>query len=938
MAPPSGPGLESSTPRLFSPRPPSAAHPDDFLATIQEAEVSESRPNIFRRMGGKVGKQIRKKHACERAFMCALAVSLLWLTSLVVAKEVTHLFIPVPTMQSVDDSVTLMTDNTKAQRTAYQDCATRVAEVCEADFNADTTAESSRLAAVQSAIEEHIASIKSEVVYCSQAYLNATNIFNAYSNSNSYVSSTGAICSQYSFSEFLSSETNTANAVQDLESYKGASDAQVEDLNNQIGARAAYDLEFMNNKTNGLFAEVGASLMENLTSSDEFYAAVETEYASFMACVSPTSSYVKSDGTTAVCGSSTIFYKANQQMDQMQNTYESLLDEARAYRTEIEAKMTRYEELRKRVENIYHTLVESGFPGSWVYLSGLSLGFSEHLSSLLGSQFDSLTNLVEGPAEIYADMQTKSALFLASVTGEGGSVDSSNSQFEGNVTALMMEIFDDYNPPYVNETLLEEQQRASSSVVGEVTHELSSVTSEENGTSSVEEFVDSSAVNISQASAQLLDKADPRTWADYYSYPEDVFAQFVAGMVSVNDLALAFDYAYRVIHSLMLIRKYWNISAINTPPADVRTKKGIAAGTFVAQQNPAQKVASILTNPIFNIFLVLLFLGLFGAAFYGTYSPIYNEYTNNCVDKCYQEIQNTIVDVNGEKRYNTTANGTMLYRNAFALAQQYAFSDGDHIANTQVDSLGVTMELSCRDETVDSISIRLNQDDRYDYYTTRAIDLTPKYEYIRECIDTAGIESATSYTFADVIKQDLDLCVKTYETLEEYLTTLNLQVTSLQRIYNCDSIGACNFDCSGPNEAVLRGVTFETSCTSEWYAHAQLLTFFCALFGFITINLARVIFLNGIVKVMWRHLSSHKFAMIASCREDGAIIYPEEVTEEGESFRKVIIKQLRVAIREFERRGCLITLFGVSLIFPWFAILFTLSEHLAFDSDKICEL
>ncbi|GBG26227.1 Hypothetical Protein FCC1311_024482 [Hondaea fermentalgiana] len=963
--PPSGPYADEDPlthnprfkPKLFRARPPSAAFPADEefglpVATLEDdsddedegrASKNMKKPNVAIRMKTRVTKQIRKKHACERAFMCALAVSLLWLTSLVVAKEVTYYFIPTPTEASVEYSVEQSVQVTKDQRVAYEECATEVLASCEATFTRDDTAELERIQIIQEAIAEELERIKDEIVACSIAFINATDWLDAATtagaiDSSNVITSGPAICESTDLSEFITSEALAADAVSQVENYQSEADEQINSLYDSIYARSAYNTEFMDNLTNGQFSEISSSLTSNLTSASDVIDAVDTLFSDFMACVSLDSSYEKQDGTTVQCDSTSVFGQARSQFEEMENTYQSLLEEARSFRESIEAKMARYQELYDLVTQIVGVFSAGGISIN-LYLSTVDLGFTDYLESLVGDAFDSLSNLIPDPEEIYDDMVAQAESFMDDMFGEGSLIEISNALYEGNATALTTTIFDDYDPPYVNETLYEEQQAASAAVVSDVASELDSVTSEENGTSILDDFVETVGTNISEAAATLLDKADPREWSSFFSYSDDIFNQFSTGITNANDLALAFDYAYRIIYSFMLIRKYWNISAINTPPADVRTKAGIKAGTFQVKTNMMQKAGKLLASPALAIFIILLFLCLFGYAFYYAYSPIYEEYVNNCVDKCYFDIQNTIRDDDGNLRYDAQAEGTMLYRNAYVIAQQYAFSDGDYVASTEVDSLGVTMELSCSNRTITSIQSQSNEDDKLDYYNTRADSLIPKFEYLRTCVDTAAIRDAhPEYDFSELISDStLPECVRNFSSFETFLETASLTVLQLDRTYDCNNIAACDFECSGPNEAILRGVTFNTACTSEWYAHAELLCFFCAILGYITSNLARLIFLNGIVKVSWRHLSSHRFALIASCREDGSIVYPEEVTEKGESFRKVIVRQLRIAIRAFERRGCLITLFGIAVVIPWIAILIALNRNLGFDSEKYCE-
>lgn len=934
---------KSSLNDRYEARPPSTAYPEFGLNGIDvnaEEDVDPERKlGAVKRMRKKVYRQIRKKHACERACMCALAVSLLWITSLVVCQEVTHAFISTPTQTSVVESYERLSSVTLSQRSAYKTCATEAATDCRTAYTRDTDAEDERVLTVQNTLAARLQTIKAEVLACSIAFLNATDWLNeAVSNGNIQtitINSTDGICGTTDFTTFLNSSSISAQSISDLQDYQNSADATIDSLNSALNERDSYMSSYLSNTTSGTFTEITDELLANLTTADDVYDKVDTYYASFMACMSLTSSYTTDSGTTVSCGDS-IFAAAVSQFEEYENQYESLLDEAKAFRTEIETKMANYEALYEKVTS---ALSISGLSG--LYVSGISLDFDDVLEQYMTSAYSSLSNLLDGPEEIYSDLLTQANDFMTNIESAVQSVTDGNDEVESNATYLTTYFFDDYDPPAIDETLYDEQVDSSSSVVSSVTDSLDSVTTETNGTSSIEDYVSSTALNISEEAANLLDKATPRTWESFFTYPSSVFNQFSSGITSVSSLALAFDYAYRVIRSLMLIKKYWNISAINTPPADVRTKAGIEAGVFVAKTNMVQKAGKILTHPGLHIFLILLWLALFSAAFYSAYSPIYEEYVNGCVDKCYYQITNTITNTDGTYRYNATLEGTMLYRNAFAIADQYAFANGDYVASTEVDSLGVEMELACSDAVTETIQVQLEQDDQFEYYNDRALDYIDSFEYLRQCVDTEALNTnyPQSYDF-DPLVYDASLaeCVRSFDDLDTYLDSITLDVTSKDRNFDCDNIDTCDFGCSGPSEAILRGVSFDSACTIEWYGHAELLTVLCAIFGYITINIARIVFLDGIVKVFWRHFSAHYFAIIASCREDGAIIYPEEVTEEGKSFRHVIVMQLRIAIRAFERRGCLLTLFGIALIIPWFAILISLNRHLAFDSDKICNL
>jgi len=959
----------------FAPRPPSMAHPDDTDLEVAVPVKGKKKKGIHRRLGDKVHKQVYKKHACERAFMCAVAVSLLWMTSLVVAQELVQAFIPTPATSEVISAAEAMFDATEAQKAAYEDCAIDQAITCRANYESSLQRELSRVGNISSLIEENLEEIKNELINCSSAFSNATNEYEDIALVHGSLVVGGYVTGPPScpptdvFENTESDQLKAEEAIREIEDYKGKADAEVAEQQNQLDARVAYDIEYLSNKTNIDFAMLAASLESQLADPEDFINSIDRNISEMLACFSADGNQVPlQGGTPVVCNEASIFGRARVQLDAVNAEYSALYAQAQTYRNQLEEKLARYQNFYDRVEYIFGVInAAPGFNTNWIYLAG-SIGFVDPLSSLLSPTLGDLEAYLASqgldPDTIYQDVQLRLQNMRNSVSGEGSALAFLNAAFTGNTTYLAQQIFDDYNPPPVDRDTSEYDEE-SNAVSSEVAATLNAAVGEnENAETVVEDFVDTAKRNASEVSGALLEKADPRNWGEVFLYEESVYNTFRNGLQSLNSVARSLDIAYRVIRSLMLIRKYWNISAINTPPADVRTYAGIQAGMFKAKLNIMQRIGKILTNPLFNIMLFLLFAILWGSAFYYTYSPLFNEYVNNCVDRCAFDIANTITCNNLDASFDTAeassipkfpvqpADGTMLYRNGYALAEQYAFSDGDYVAQTEVDSLNLEIQLTCRDEQIASIDTLINQDQRLEFYNKRFRGLNPKIDYYRNCVNNADLNANLGGNINERIANASHPQCRASSYVESfnesYIETNFIPLmtaaydefivgdTSASRRFNCSEIETCNFGCSGPNQELLRGNAHDSSCTVEWYFHAELLTVVMVPTIYILTNLSRLIFLRGIVKVYWRHLSGHKFSYLVSCHEDGTVIYPEAVTKKGQTFRKVIVKQLRYAIVRFERDGWILVLFGMALNVPWISILVITSNNLAFNADREC--
>jgi hypothetical protein len=965
--------VSSLLPRPRGPRPPSSTLPPDSLARpvsplssgasgggpalaspVSMSGLSAPRsPRQEKEPGkggllSKVGRQISKKHACERAFVCALAVAFLWATSLGAVKAIVLGLIPSPAVDQVIASDKDLVAGTEAGKAEYEACAVSVASACRANYQEDIARELARLAQAEALLEQYINQTAALDGQCADAYVGAVGTITYLINTGSFSLSQhtrsvpGLDCTS-ELSGILSTQVKKADAVSTVSGFKGAADAQNAQLASQLDARAAYDAAFMNNATGGYLEPQLAALQAGLADPAALRATMTANLSQAMACLSAQGVY-----QGAVCQGNNPMYRASVSFNTAMERYNEVQADAAAYRAEVLAKYTRYQELYFKIKSIYDAMSAAQLAG----LTGFSLPALASLDDLLGGFLNAdLSKRFMTPAQLQAELQARALQQQQAIEASAREMAAANADFDAVALAARGAGFNDYNPPPVDEDPAGYEE-ASATVMTKMGKDLDATTGN-NGNPYLNNVVQAHNANVSQVKASLLTKAEPRSW-DYYLYDASLFRNMELGYSTLVSVALYLDYAYRVLQSLQLIRKYWNISAVSTPPADVRSKEGVAKGTFKAQANPAEAAAKAITHPALNLCLVLAFLVLFSLAFYAAYKPLYAQYTANCVELCWNNLPNSIVDAQGQPMYEAKGNGTMLYRNAYAVASQFAYEGGDYVAATQVDALNAERGVTCQDNTTQSLRVALNQNDAFDFYNQNYAMANAQIGVLNRCFNYDTAKATPAYAAAPnkfmPALTNGSLCdEKPLASLDARIAAANRDPArmladgktpdpgkELRRLFSCDRVRPCKFACSGPNEPKLRSQTFASACNTEWFFHAATLSFFMVSLVYVVINFSRYVLFRGIVKVWWRHLVTTRFTFIASCSEDGRVIYPQDVQDTAMSFQAAILRELHIALRSFEREGLLELLLAVAINVPWIAVLVVLNRTLAFDAGKLC--
>ena len=319
---------------------------------------------------------------------------------------------------------------------------------------------------------------------------------------------------------------------------------------------------------------------------------------------------------------------------------------------------------------------------------------------------------------------------------------------------------------------------------------------------------------------------------------------------------------------------------------------------------PDQRLARLLTHPFTVAIVVFTFLGLMTWAFWYAYSPFFYEYVDGCIRNTPADIELGLDD------------GTMIYRNAFASAFQFAASDGDAIATKRVDELNLLRDLDCRVNFEESEEIFENQLIDYSALVTDYLESKTFNQEIIDCLNVSQI--------------DIDFSAALVTKTSDPVYTDPLVPLDVAAVYNCSATNTCSARCTDPSRAVLQAQSHEVACTLEWWLHGSILGWLMIIITFVLINWFRLEFVAAVVRIWWRRLSPGKYSFLGSIDAKAEKIYPEIMEEEGKTFEATIKDAVKEAIKKWERWGYIHAVYALLLNVPWIVALAILSQDLVY--------
>jgi hypothetical protein len=151
--------------------------------------------------------------------------------------------------------------------------------------------------------------------------------------------------------------------------------------------------------------------------------------------------------------------------------------------------------------------------------------------------------------------------------------------------------------------------------------------------------------------------------------------------------------------------------------------------------------------------------------------------------------------------------------------------------------------------------------------------------------------------------------------------------------YNCSRAQGptCDLACPPPNQLVLRHWSWHAACTAEGFLHGTVFAWVLAIATFLLFNIARVMIVQGLRLLLWRHLSPASELTYVACvdLESAATLDQHWRATQDEL-------ALRAAGREraHGRKGAALLALGVLTLVPAALSLHFVSNALQIDPQR----
>lgn len=878
-------------------------------ATKREFAVAKVRGGV-RGAGMAAGHQLAEKKIAQRVWLALIAVCWLWLTSYGVARWIVSNFIPVPALQTVTDINSFAYATSIEARGQYAQDVSNVADICEEDFNRTYRQENIRRDTWKVFNQNQLDWLAGNITFV-EAYYNITQtrldqLETAgdidLSNANFRTSSTAEECKL--MDGIIAGEASAINSLNAASAYRDTSEKAAEDLAYQLERRRRYDDEYFANKTLDIqdTQQKMAGSVHNMSASFDNVMGFTDELKECMVA----------DGT---CSSGTpIFKKLESMATSSTSFFTNLQNQAISYKASAEAQMVEYNKTITTLRNNFGLITDA---------IG-SVGIVPDESDSAAPDFDPTVYSFSGVMGTSAVTDGFDSMF-ASMTGglssEGASLESEQDTVRQNSVGWEAGWTDDYQPPDVNVDLnatLDSFSQSGDAFMTSFSDGLSSLSSSSSA-DAVEDAssdVSSETIEANISSSDVLAKLTDHSEWDFYAYDDSIIAQVSGGIEEMSDLILIFDIIFRIFQTFLIIQKYWSLTGLATPPGDARIKSDYGAG-WGPQQTPLQKMAALILNPIVITLLSVTAVAVVFSSFWYAYSPLYYEYVDSCTSTDWRGIEA------GE------ANGTMLYRNAYSAVFQFACSDGDALAQSRTDDINVGKDVECSKQSFDDTVLYNAQVDRFNELNKRFYSTVSQNAALVECLNLAYIDTQLGENFQ-------------YRTSRPNFDYVFGPLSS-SAIYNCTNVQGCasirgkdqiQSQAEGPDTDLLRSVMFDASCSSEYWLHATLFAGISVMAVFIILNISRVMGSRALVRVLWRYVVVRNFSVLISVDDRGDIVYPERVTEKGDTMQEAIRLAVRSAIRRWELWGWAMLFTSFAMNAPWIWALVWVSKTIEFNSQN----
>jgi hypothetical protein len=325
------------------------------------------------------------------------------------------------------------------------------------------------------------------------------------------------------------------------------------------------------------------------------------------------------------------------------------------------------------------------------------------------------------------------------------------------------------------------------------------------------------------STAELIRGLVPGAWSAFL-YDGFSWSELALQWGSLSGALLACDTLFRALRSAYAMKKYADLSRPLAPPLLL----GRARARAQTQRSPAQRLALIALHPATGAVLALGLSWLVLNAFLVLYLPLFWRFAAACV-------QTPVAPPAGQ--------GTLLSENALTLATQYAAQGGTRAALAAADRLNAAAARACATGVAEAAARLAQQQAALRGLRDRVAPPAAQVSALARCLELR---------FADV-----GLYMTARYSACPAAAAVAPALALREPAYNCSRAQGppCELACPPPNQAVLRHWTWHAACTAEGFLHGTVFAWVLALAIFLLLNIARAMIVQGLRLILWRHIS-----------------------------------------------------------------------------------
>lgn len=853
------------------------------------------------------------KRNTARCALSIVAVALLWLTSL---SGILHALqngglLSAPAMPIVVQKATVLLNETLRLRSEYADCVDDSLVLCNMTMGATLTAERDRASGAQARNRELASDAESLRTRCAATRARAGDAVSAWR------AAAAVPTRPYAFGCNATEQTRLKAATGGLDEelanshaasmvYTNRSKGTVALLVEQIAARAAYDSEYLYNKTiaQERLRQIRLGIVANFTLRLRLPG---PDMSQLLACATLSPGHR--------CPGESLRQLLNASQQRLFASYMGSVgtwgDSVARVDLFVDAAHDRLSDAAAALDAVaawfdenmpeFNGALPGGIPFPSLYLGRFGLDLGDIPLILPPEALDTIYSRMSAVVETYEE---KVASARSGLNADG-------ALLEENLRILgMQEYFDDYNPPPINALLIqklhehnsdefESQSTASAKVIESSSADRGGETILSGGVETVSKIPGTANATLARWLRHARDLTFFRS-AELFD-PGIDFAFLSAKASLLRRVLVGFDYAYRAILTLAWIMQFWGRSASPMHALDM-TEPGGDKGDAHQARSQLQFTSAVLTHPLSLATLWMAAAVVSGSIAWGVYEPWLTHYRTACTATAY--------DASG-RLVSVGSGGTALATNAYALAFNHATMLGNEARMRGLDRY---------DEAADAVCSSTAPASQREHEATvsriqSAIDehcaIAAEVTLMRTCYDVERIDAELTLHGAS------DGVFLLSQALSEPACYQAISNESIARgAFDCGAaLPACVIRCDdlsdeqGRDTSRLSAVAIEAACTAEWLFHSWLLQLLACTALYVLLNAGRLLLVWGLVRLLWESLNTELFPFMATCDAAGFSMYDPAI----------LSAKLQVVTAAFRWEGSAMLLASVLIQIPWIA-------------------